>query len=246
MNIISNKKYLMFFLLFFLIVILYLRSTVIGPKQIHVPLKYKPQSKDILLKETKQKDLKLPELKLNELNKPKIEYMENTKNIFKSIIIPPVKYIPPPPVIKIQPAPPPVIKRNPLEDELKNFQFIGFSENKGETSVFLSKGDNLFVVSKGEKIEDKFLVKEITQTDIILTIINQTDIEFKLSLKEEQGGANYREPPPISYPEYNEPPDIEELPPILEEPAEQHTPNPIQRRPPMPPNRKRLQPESVF
>lgn len=252
MNIISNKKYLMFALLFILMIILSLRSTVTGPKQIHVQLKYKPRDKNVLTQEVKHEDLNIPELKLNKLNKPKIKYQENTKNIFRSIIVPPVKYIPPPAVVSV-PKPAPVIpKRNPLEEELKKFQFIGFSEKKGKTSIFLSKGDNLFVVSKGEKIEDKFLVKDITQTDIILTIINQTDIEFKLSLKEEQGGSNpgYQEPPQISYPDIYEPPVIEEPAPIPEEPPEnppaQPVPDPMHRRPPMQPNREGLPPESEF
>lgn len=241
----------MFVLLSVLIVTLFLRSTVTGPKQIHVPLKYKPRDKNILFKKTKQEDLTLPVLKLNELNKPKIKYQENIKNIFKSIIVPPVKYTPPPPVIPAPPPAPTVPKRNPLEDELKKFQFIGFSENKGKTSIFLSKGDNLFVVSKGEKIEDKFLVKDITQTDIILTIMSQTDIEFKVSLKEEQGGSapGYQEPPQISYPEPYEPPVIEEMPPIPEEPPEnppvQPVPNPMHRRPP-PPDRDGFSPGSEF
>jgi hypothetical protein len=251
MNILSSKKYLMFALLLILMIILSLRSTVIGPKQIHRPLKYKPRDNNILFKESGQEYLKIPELKLNELNKPKLQYKENTKNIFKSIITPPVKYTPPPVVTAPPPAPPPVPKRNPLEDELKKFQFIGFSETKGKTSIFLSKGDNLFVVSKGEKIEDKFSVKDITQTDIILTIINQTDIEFKLGLKEDQGGSNpgYQEPLPVSYPEYNEPPVIEEPAPIPEEPAEnspvQPDPNMMHRRPPIP-NKEGPPPESEF
>ncbi|MFH1287123.1 MAG: hypothetical protein ABII25_00300 [bacterium] len=182
MNIMSDKKKLMFVLLFILVIILSLKSTIIGPKQTHVPLKYKSLDKNILSNKTKYANLNIPELELNQLNKPKIEYRENTKNIFKSIIIPTVKYTPP---IVSTPPPPPAARRNPLEAELKKMQFIGFSENKGKISIFLSKGDNLFVVSKGEKIEDKFLVKDITQTDIVLTIINQTDIEFKISLEEQ-------------------------------------------------------------
>ena len=233
MNIISNKKNLMFVLLFILIAILSIRSTVTGPKQIHVPLKYKPRDKNAASKDAKYENLNIPELKLNELNKPKIKYQKNTKNIFKSIIIPPVKHTPPSPVVKPRPAPPSIPKRNPLEDELKKFQFIGFIEKKGETSIFLSKGDNLFVVSKGEKIEYRFLVKDITQTNIILTIINQTDIEFKLSLKEDRGisrpgnqGAS-----PISYPKTYKP----QVP-------DQPVPKPGQRRPPM----QRLPPKSEF
>ncbi|MEW6088030.1 MAG: hypothetical protein AB1498_06950 [bacterium] len=245
-----GKKNLMFLVLSLFLITLLLRLTIMKPKQMHVPLKYKPMDKNVLFKETRHADFDIPELKLNELNKPKIKYPENTKNIFKSIIIPPVKYIPPPPVIPA-PPPPPVPKRNPLEDELKKFQFIGFSENKGKTSVFLSKGDNLYVTSKGEKIEDKFLVKNITQTDITLALINQTDIEYKISLKEEQGTApNYQEPPPIPYQEINEPQVYEEPPPIPEEPPVippvQPVPNPMHGRPVPPQEKEGFPPESEF
>lgn len=222
-----NKKNLMFASLFVLAITLFARLAIVRPKQIHVPLKYKSSNK--ILPKDKYVNLNIPELKLDQLNKPKIKYQENTKNIFKSIIIPPVKHKPAPAPVIPTPRPAPSIpKRNPLEDELKKIQFIGFSENKGKVSVFLAKGDNLFVVSKGEKIEDKFIVKNITQTDVILTIMDQTDIEFKINLKEEQ------EQSPISYPEVDEPEIVEEIPVMPEEPPE----GPIHRRPMMPPDKE--------
>lgn len=231
----SNKKNLMFALLFIFAITLFVRLTVVRPKQIHVPLKYKSSEK--ISPKDEYANLNMPELKLDQLNKPKIKYQENTKNIFKSIIIPPVKHKPAPAPVTAAPRPAlPVPKRNPLEDELKKIQFIGFSESKGKISVFLAKGDNLFVVSKGEKIEDKFIVKNITQTDVVLTIIDQTDIEFKINLKEEQ------EQPPISYPEVDEPEIVEEIPVIPEEPPEnppiQPVLDPIHRRPMMPPDKE--------
>lgn len=230
-----NRKNLMFALLFVLAITLFARLTIVRPKQIHLSLKYKSSNK--ISPKDKYANLNMPELKLDQLNKPKIKYQENTKNIFKSIIVPPVKHKPAPAPVTATPRPaPPPPKRNPLEDELKKIQFIGFSENKGKINVFLAKGDNLFVVSKGEKIEDKFIVKNITQTDVVLTIIDQTDVEFKINLKEDQ------EQSPVSYPEVDEPEIIEEIPMIPEEPPEnppvQPPLDPVHRRPMMPPDKE--------
>jgi hypothetical protein len=58
-----------------------------------------------------------------------------------------------------------------VEDELSTFRSFGYMERGGERILFLEKGKQIMLVRKGDRIEGKYLVKEITKNELTLTVI---------------------------------------------------------------------------
>jgi hypothetical protein len=58
-----------------------------------------------------------------------------------------------------------------VEDELSSFRSFGYMERGGERILFLEKGKQIMLVRKGDRIEGKYLVKEITKNELTLTVI---------------------------------------------------------------------------
>ncbi len=60
---------------------------------------------------------------------------------------------------------------NRVEDDLSSFRSFGYMERDGERILFIEKGKQIMLVRKGDKIEGKYLVKEITKNELTLTVI---------------------------------------------------------------------------
>jgi hypothetical protein len=58
-----------------------------------------------------------------------------------------------------------------VEDDLSSFRSFGYMERGGERILFIEKGKQIMLVRKGDTIEDKYLVKEITKNELTLTVI---------------------------------------------------------------------------
>jgi len=58
-----------------------------------------------------------------------------------------------------------------VEYELSSFRSFGYMERGGERILFLEKGKQIMLVRKGDTIEGKYLVKEITKNELTLTVI---------------------------------------------------------------------------
>jgi hypothetical protein len=108
----------------------------------------------------------LPELRLDLLDSPRPPYKGIKKNIFSPLKFP----VPEPP--KEEPVaepvlePPPVVKPppSPLETFKASITFIGFLEKEKDKTVFLTRGEDVFLVKRGDIIEGRFRVAEITDT----------------------------------------------------------------------------------
>jgi hypothetical protein len=112
----------------------------------------------------------LPELRLELLDRPRPGYRGIKKNIFSPLKVhvpkpppkPPKKSPPKPPPVVVKPPPPP--PPSPLEVFTSKVKFIGFLEKEKDKTVFLNKGEDVFLVKSGDIIDDRFRVAEITDT----------------------------------------------------------------------------------
>jgi len=98
------------------------------------------------------------------------------KNIFynqgpvSSIKRPPPELIEPP--IKI-------VERNPAEkvrEDFKRFRMFGFSDENGQTAVFFKNGNLVLIVNKGDLINGKYKVENISKESVTLKAQNIDDL----------------------------------------------------------------------
>jgi hypothetical protein len=108
----------------------------------------------------------LPELRLDLLDRPKPDYKGIKKNIFRPLKV----YIPKPPpkpVEKPPTEPPPVVAPpppSPLRVFTSRVKFVGFLEKGKDKTVFLNRGEEVFIVKRGDIIDNRFRVSEVTDT----------------------------------------------------------------------------------
>jgi hypothetical protein len=101
------------------------------------------------------------------------------RNIFRleplksSIPVPPPPPPPAPAPQPTQPPPPPPPPPSPVRAEMAKFTFLGFLKKEGIKTIFLSKGNEIILVKKGDKIANRFEVTNLT--DEALTISSTTE-----------------------------------------------------------------------
>ncbi|MBE9503473.1 MAG: hypothetical protein IME96_04800 [Proteobacteria bacterium] len=78
---------------------------------------------------------------------------------------------PPAPPVKLPPAPPepPVEVETPMEKAMATFTFLGFMESEKVKTTFLSREGEIFIVKKGDSILQEYVVKEITDRNMIIS-----------------------------------------------------------------------------
>jgi hypothetical protein len=64
-----------------------------------------------------------------------------------------------------------VENENKVEDDLSSFRSFGYMESKGERVLFIEKGTQIILLRKGDRVEGKYIVKEITKEELTLTVI---------------------------------------------------------------------------
>lgn len=59
-------------------------------------------------------------------------------------------------------------KRLQVQQELSHFKTFGFLELNNEKTLFLERGKDIFIIRKGDRIDGKYLVKEISESMLTL------------------------------------------------------------------------------
>ncbi|MCK4738384.1 MAG: hypothetical protein KAT46_00405 [Deltaproteobacteria bacterium] len=113
-------------------------------------------------------------VKASDLGKLRLDLLEKTPAVYTGIkrdIFSPVKVRrpkPKPPKPKPKPVPLPVVKPPPPTPAVKMFvrsaKFVGFVMSGTELTAFLSRGDDIFLVKRGELVDRRFKVISITST----------------------------------------------------------------------------------
>jgi hypothetical protein len=72
--------------------------------------------------------------------------------------------------------------REQVENDLSKFKSFGYLEINGTRTLFLERGKQILVIQKGDRIDGKYIVKDITEKELTLTAqsINE-DIHIDLS-----------------------------------------------------------------
>jgi hypothetical protein len=66
---------------------------------------------------------------------------------------------------------PAVNAENQIKDDLGTFRSFGYAERGGERVLFIEKGKQIMLVRKGDRIEGKYIVKDITQKELTLIVV---------------------------------------------------------------------------
>lgn len=59
-------------------------------------------------------------------------------------------------------------KRLQIQQELSDFKTFGFLELNNEKTLFLERGKDIFIIRKGDRVNGKYLVKEISESMLTL------------------------------------------------------------------------------
>lgn len=102
--------------------------------------------------------------------KPKVAKLSpKPKTIAPSAPTPPTsKPVPP----RNTPPPPPspnTLAIQQAQQQLKQFQFLGYLTKQGEQQVFLSNGQAIYIMKQGETLEGDIQVKSIEATTVVLS-----------------------------------------------------------------------------
>ncbi len=157
-----DKKSILYILLAILAFSVFYRAATV-PEEKRAPLKYKTGAKSSELgvrsSEFKTGKEDIPRIELSKLTSAKGKPPADGVNLFYPFFVKVEPPKPPEPLKPIVPMPPPV---DPLEEELKLFRFLGFLEERlpagRDKRIFLSKGQNIYIVRNGDIIEGRFRI----------------------------------------------------------------------------------------
>ena len=108
------------------------------------------------------------------LNREKQAFPGAKKDIFGPLYVekPPPPPPPAPPVVRVPPPASQVAPPAPetVQKQLARFNFLGFLQKDGEKTVFLSSGNDIFVVKKGSRFgkNKEFQVAELTPEKLVI------------------------------------------------------------------------------
>jgi hypothetical protein len=130
------------------------------------------------VKSAKSRDADVARVRLDLLERGGGTLPGGGRNIFRALedvstkkTLIPLPPPPPPPPVKIFVPPPQVIEPTPLQREMATFTFLGFLKKDNKKTVFLSTGNEIFVVKKGDKILGKYDVTAVTEEALTITSI---------------------------------------------------------------------------
>jgi len=70
-----------------------------------------------------------------------------------------------------------------IKDDLSTFKSFGYAERGGEKILFIEKGKQIMLIRKGDRIEGKYIVKDLNQRELTLLVIaNNEVVHIDLSL----------------------------------------------------------------
>jgi hypothetical protein len=112
-----------------------------------------------------------PSVKLSLLEKPAQRSRDVLRNpFFEEKPVAPAKQLDPTPN-RSEPEPARPAPPDPMETvnrELGQMKVFGYYEGPGDTKLFIERGREILVLSEGDKIDGKYLVKEIGNTRVTL------------------------------------------------------------------------------
>ena len=150
-----DKKSILYILLAILAFSVFYRVATV-PEEKRAPLKYKTGTLPAGAGLKKGLDADIPVIEVSRLMSGRIKPPADGVNLFYPFF---VKVEPPKPPEPVVPMPPHV---DPLEEELKLFRFLGFLEERlpagRDKRIFLSKGQNIYIVRNGDIIEGRFKI----------------------------------------------------------------------------------------
>jgi hypothetical protein len=82
----------------------------------------------------------------------------------------------------VKTVPPIVAKREQVKKDLSRFKSFGYLDDGSDRVLFLERGKSILVVRKGDRIDGKYLVKEITEKRLTLRAQN-IDEDVHIDLK---------------------------------------------------------------
>lgn len=154
------------------------------PKQERVgKLTYQPGMTAKPVKSAESRDADVARVRLDLLERGGGTLPGGGRNIFRALYDVGTKKtliplpLPPPPPPKMIVAPPPVantpqvIEPTPLQREMATFTFLGFLKKDNKKTIFLSTGNEIFVVKKGDKLSGKYDVTAVTEEALTITSI---------------------------------------------------------------------------
>jgi hypothetical protein len=104
---------------------------------------------------------------------------------------------PPKPALPVAPLPPPVPEKTPEQiaaeharADLSKFRFLGYLAEEKNSSLFLSKDGELFIVKSGDTVLKNYVVKETGKDYVILRdTITTVEVRVELSGGGDQGAG---------------------------------------------------------
>jgi hypothetical protein len=65
-------------------------------------------------------------------------------------------------------ASPEIDKRQQVQEDLSKFKSFGYMQGQGDKLLFLERGKDIFLIREGDRIDGKYLVKSITEKQLII------------------------------------------------------------------------------
>lgn len=63
-----------------------------------------------------------------------------------------------------------------IKDDLSTFKSFGYAERGGEKILFIEKGKQIMLIRKGDRIEGKYIVKDLNQRELTLLVIANNEV----------------------------------------------------------------------
>jgi len=63
-----------------------------------------------------------------------------------------------------------------IKDDLSTFKSFGYAERGGEKILFIEKGKQIMLIRKGDRIEGKYIVKDLNQKELTLLVIANNEV----------------------------------------------------------------------
>jgi hypothetical protein len=149
--------------------------------------------------------------------------------------------------VKMPPPPPPTPEKTPEEiaaeasrADLSRFRFLGYLTDK-ESSLFLSKDGELFIVKSGDRVLKNYKVKEASK-DFVVLLDTVTRVELRIDMS---GSETQQQTPQRSVPQQQPPtpqqplqqpqqPQQQRQQPLMQQSPQQQVQPPVQDQAPQP------------
>jgi hypothetical protein len=148
--------------------------------------------------------------------------------------------------IKTPPPPPPVPVKTPEEiaaeasrADLSRFRFLGYLTDK-ESTLFLSKDGELFIVKSGDRVLKNYKVKEANK-DFVVLLDTVTQVEMRIDMS----GSEAQQQTPQQQLQQPQQPQQQRQQPLVQQPTQQPVQPPVQDQVPQPKSGRQMQKQEI-